>query len=90
MKKPPTANSQRAIKRQYGESLTSQECLERLEKEEKEKAAKKQKSLNSKGKGKGKKTPDPTTTMQTQPTQETERGLTDNNIDNHSDIDFDD
>ena len=45
-------NREKAIKRQYGESLTSAECLERLQKEEEEKAAKKKKTGNRKPRGK--------------------------------------
>lgn len=61
-------NRQKAVKRQYGESLTSEECIERLMREEEEKMAKKR-PTRGKCKGKGKKTskpPPPTAASQSQ------------------------
>lgn len=53
LRKPQNTNvnRKRAVKRQYGESLTSEECISRLLREEEEK-----KKPKGKGKGKGKRT----------------------------------
>ena len=50
-KKTTTANRQKAVQRLYGQSLTSEECLNRLVQEVAEKESKKQALL---GRGKGK------------------------------------
>ncbi|GFN78575.1 tigger transposable element-derived protein 1-like [Plakobranchus ocellatus] len=79
-----TVNRQRAIKRQYGESLTSEECVERTRQEEEERSQK----MAKKGKGRGKKSknstdkvPEPVQGPDLQPQQA---------IDSESDVDSDD